>query len=275
MRSHYPASQLISSRNHPAIKQVRALQNRANRDASGVFVAEGVRFFVQAVESRCSIQKLVIAPDLLVSPVARKHAHRLERGGAQCLRVTAEVFQSLATTDAPQGIAAVVRQDWTTPSGMRPEEGLCWIALSTVQSAGNLGTLIRTADAVGAAGLVFLNSGPDPYEPACVRATMGAVFSLRFVRASLSQLISWKRAHRAALVGTSPGAGIDYQTPYSDPVVLFLGEERKGMSEDEIRACDLMVRIPMVGTSDSLNLGVAGSLLLYELFNQRRRPLAP
>jgi RNA methyltransferase, TrmH family len=272
MGKRYSEPSLITTRNHPAVKRIRALHSRPERDAAGVFVAEGVRFVIQAAEARSRIEELVVAPDLLTSPSARRLAHRLTHSGTRCLHVSSEVFHSLATTDSPQGIAAVVRQEWLRIEEVDPHEGLCWIAVSSVGSLGNLGTLVRTADAVGAAGFVFLDPRPDPYDPACVRATMGAVFGLRFARASLGGLVAWKQRRGAVIVGTSPTAEVDYQeADYSGPTVVFLGDERKGMSEEEQRACDLMVRIPMVGKSDSLNLGVAGSVVLYELFNQRRR----
>jgi len=140
-----------------------------------------------------------------------------------------------------------------------------------VQSAGNLGTLIRSCAAVGAAGLMLIDSSADPYDPGTVRATMGALFSQRIVRATAAEFRAWKQRHGCTLVGTSPAGAEDYhEMDYPERVVLFLGSEKKGLSPDEQAMCDRMVRIPMVGDTDSLNLGVAGSVLLYELFNQRR-----
>jgi TrmH family RNA methyltransferase len=145
------------------------------------------------------------------------------------------------------------------------------VALSSIQSPGNLGTLLRTADAVGAAGVILLGDGVDPYDPAAVRASMGAIFSQRFVRASTRELAAWKRRSGALLVGTSPAAPTDYQAlTYPPSLVLFMGHERQGLSPEEQALCDELVRIPMVGSSDSLNLAVATSVMLYEVFNQHR-----
>src|SRR5262249_22173648 len=153
-----------------------------------------------------------------------------------------------------------------------PCNELCWLALQTVRSAGNLGTILRTAAAVGSAGLFVLGSQVDPYDPAAVRATMGALYAQQLVRTTPAALDEWKRRHRCLLVGTSLTAPTDYQArAYHSPTILLMGEERKGLPSDLMALCDDLVRIPMVGGSDSLNLGVATGVMLYELFNQRRR----
>src|SRR5205814_6706038 len=135
---------------------------------------------------------------------------QLRRARTPFLEVTPEVFHSMAQGDDPQGLAAVVRQEWASLEEARPEDGLCWIAASTIQSPGNLGTVLRTSDAVGGAGLFLLGGAADPYDGAMIRASMGALFSHRFVRTSMSGLLAWKRRHRCLLVGTSPSAEEDY-----------------------------------------------------------------
>jgi len=264
---------IIESRNHASIKRLRLLQRRDERERTGLFLAEGMRFVAQAAEAEGEIETVVVAPELLTHPFGQKVARRLRRAGVRSLEVTPEVFHSFSLTEEPQGIAAVVRQRWEPLDRVLPSDGLCWTALSTVHSPGNLGTLLRTSDAVGGAGLILLSPDADPYDPATVRATMGALFSQRFVRATAAELRRWKERHRCALVGTSPAAEEDYHTAaYPPAVVLFMGGERRGLSPEELALCDRVVRIPMVGRSDSLNLAVAAGVLLYELFNQRRVP---
>ena len=144
-----------------------------------------------------------------------------------------------------------------------------------MQSPGNLGTILRCCDAVGCAGVILLGKATDPYDPACVRASMGALFTQRFVRCTPEEFMAWKQKHGCLLVGTSPHAGDDYQkATYPAPVVLFMGSERKGLPPEFQTLCDRMVRIPMIGSSDSLNLAMATSVLLYEVFNQRRQSRA-
>ena len=186
------------------------------------------------------------------------------------------MFLRLSRAEEPQWIGAVVRQRWDTlpvaPSSPAATGGLCWVALDQVHSPGNLGTILRTGDAVGASGLILIGDSVDPYDPACVRATMGAIFAQRLVRATPQEFASWKQGNDFRLVGTSPHAAHDYRAvSYPAQTVLFMGGEKKGLSDEQQRLCDDLVRIPMVGRSDSLNLAVATGVLLYEVFNQRRK----
>lgn len=274
MKTHSTASVRLTSRNHPALRSIRALHNRSRRDETGLFLIEGARFLAQALERRAQVEQLVVAPDLFRGPVTEKLVRRLRRDGVPTYEVPCEVLHGLCLTDDPQGVLAVVRQEWQPVEQADPGEGLCWLALSGVQSAGNLGSLIRTADAVGAAGFFLLGETADPYDPACVRSTMGAVFALRFVRTDLRRLAQWQRRHGALLVGTSPAGEVEYrQVEYRRPLVLFLGSERKGLQEAELEACDVRARIPMHGRSDSLNVAVAAGVLLYEALARLDQPV--
>jgi TrmH family RNA methyltransferase len=264
---------LIGRRNDPRIRSLFQLRHRDARDRTGTALVDGIRFVAQAVEQRVPIRTLIAAPELLTNPFGRKLWDRLRRTVPCGLTVTADVFRALSLAEEPQGLAAVVAQRWEPLSRARPADGLCWVAVSSIQSPGNLGTILRTCDAVGAAGLIVIGDGPDPYDPACVRATMGALFSQRLVRTRWDELAAWKRFHGAALVGTSPGAASDYHAvTYPERLVLLMGYERRGLSAEEQAQCDLLVRIPMVGASDSLNLAIAAGVMLYEIYNQRRRP---
>jgi len=143
--------------------------------------------------------------------------------------------------------------------------------LETMRSSGNLGTILRTAEATGGSGLILLGDTIDPYDPATVRATMGSQFRQQFVRTSIHELRDWHVRRHFSLVGTAPAAATDYQeADFRGPTVLLLGDERKGLSQELQALCDGVVRIPMVGT-DSLNVSIAAGVLLYEVFNQRRR----
>jgi TrmH family RNA methyltransferase len=263
--------EVISSRNHPAVKRVRALQSRAERDRTGQFFVEGLRFVAQAAESGAPIASLIHAPALLAQSFGRRIVQTQARRGVPCLAVAPEVLQSVAQNDDPQGIGAVVRQSWTLLEKARAHDGLCWIVLDRVQSPGNLGTIIRTAEAVGAAGLIFLGAQPDPYDPACVRASMAALWSQQLVRATTEEFLAWKAHNGCILVGTSPHATIECDAArYPAPTALFMGWERKGLSSAQEAMCDALVSIPMAGRADSLNLAVATGVMLYEIARQRR-----
>lgn len=265
-------SKLISSRNDHRIRRIRKLRRREERERTRLYYIEGVRFIAQATRYNAEVEALVVCRSLLANPLGQKLLHHHRQKGTAILEVTAEVLQSLAYVDDPQGIGAVVRQKWLPLERVKLGGKFCWLAIEEVRSAGNLGTILRTSDVVGGAGLILLGKSVDPYDPATVRATMGALFSQRFVRTTPSELVRWKAERRWLLVGTSPSAETDYQeVSYDSPTILLIGGERKGLSPELQAMCDLMVKIPMVGHSDSLNMAVATGVILYELFNQKRR----
>lgn len=258
---------LVSSLSNPTIKQIRTLRERKERDRSGLFFIEGIRLVGEAVQLGAPIESCVVAPELLSSPFGQQQVAELRQRGVPCIEVTAEVFRSISRKDGPQGLGAVMRQRWETLGQVRPGSELCWVALDAVQDPGNLGTILRTSDAVGSAGVILLGPATDPYDPAALRGSMGALFSQRLVRASADEFGQWKRQHGYSVVGTSGEAGSDFrQARYQQPLVLLMGSERLGLPPELAALCDQMVSIPMVGRSDSLNLSVATGVVLYELF---------
>jgi TrmH family RNA methyltransferase len=262
---------LISHRHHPALKRIRSLQSRASRERTGAFLVDGMRFVAQAMKHDVPIETLILCPDLLVHPFGQKLARQVRRAGTTTLEVSQEVYFSLSHAEEPQGIAAVMRQQWQPLYRVDPLAGLCWVVVKTVQTPGNLGTILRTCDAVGANGVIFLGREADPYHPMAVRATMGSIFAQHLVRTTESEFLAWKQRRRCLLVGTSPSAFRDYhEVHYRAPVLLYMGWERQGLGPDDQALCDEVVRIPMVGGCDSLNLAIATGVMLYEIFNQRR-----
>ncbi len=260
----------VTSRSNPTVKLIRSLRERKERDRAGLFFVEGIRLAVEAAQLGADIQTLVVASTLLKSPMALEMVEQQRQSGVNVLDVTAEVFDSISGKEGPQGIGAVVRQKWESLGAMQPGDGLCWVALDEPQDPGNIGAVLRTADAAGCAGVILLGHSADPYDPAALRASMGAVFSQRLVRADFSDLAAWARAHGAAMVGTSGSGQVEYRAAaYRFPLVLLMGSERAGLSAEQQAACDMVVRIPMVGRSDSLNLAVATGVMLYELYARR------
>lgn len=273
---------LITALSNNTIKRIRALRQRKERDETGACFVEGLRIVGEAVQLGAQIEALVVSPDLLTSPFGRDLVAAQRGKGIIVHEVTPEVFESVSSKDGPQGIGAVIRQRWEPLAMVRlavggstqtstPPLSDCWIALDSTQDPGNIGTILRTADAVGAAGLILTGSAADPYDPSAVRASMGAVFALRLVRASFADFAAWKGRHGYRVIGTSDHAAHDYQAiRYDSPLILLMGSEREGLSAAQMAACDEMARIPMAGRSDSLNLAVATGVMLYEMFNQRR-----
>jgi RNA methyltransferase, TrmH family len=265
---------IISSRNNPAVKAIRALSSRKQRDNTERFFVDGLHLVAAATQQQADIETCVVAPELLTSAFGRELVRALAYSGAHMIEVTADVSQSLSAKEHAQGLGIVARQRWLDLASVRPKAGQCWVALDTVQYPGNLGTILRTCDAVGGAGVILLGNTTDPYDPAAVRASLGAIFSQRLVRASFGEFAAWCRRHGVTVVGTSPAAAQDYQAvAYQPPLVLLMGSEPRGLSREQQALCDMMVNIPMVGHSDSLNLAVATGIMLYEVFNQQRGAL--
>lgn len=264
---------IITSPSNPKIKTIRKLRERKARQEMNCFYAEGLRIVVEAVQQGVPLQTLLVAPDLLTSPIGQKLVEEQKTRGVDVMEVSAEVFQSVALKEAPVGIAAVLQQQWQPLAETLVQPGDLWVALDEVADPGNLGTILRTQDAIGGKGVILLDHATDPYDPTAIRASMGALFTQKLIKTTFEEFAIWKRRQAVPLFGTSGAAQADYQeATYPSGLVVLMGSERQGLSENHMRLCDQMVRIPMVGHSDSLNLAVATAVVLYEIFNQRRRP---
>lgn len=260
---------MITSTSNPLIKQVRGLRQRKERQASGLCYVEGLRIVTEALQQGAELETLLVAPELLVSKFGLELVQEARTRGFSVVEVSERVFKSFTLKEGPQGLAAVVRQRWHSLEAVS-EEGTLWVALSEVADPGNLGTILRTGDAVGAKGVILLDDTTDPYDPTAIRASMGAVFSQMLVRCSFQAFAVWKAKKGFPLVGTSDKAEKAYrQVKYPERLVLLMGSERHGLTEEQWKLCDEVVCIPMVGRSDSLNLAVATGIVLYEIFHQR------
>jgi len=254
-----------------ALVRIERLQfDRAYRDTDSLFYVEGVRNFVQVIDRGFDISAILFSEKLLVAPLARKMVRSARRSGIPAISVTPEQFRRVSRTDRASGVGAIVRQRWSKLDDISPQAGLCWVVLENVRSPGNLGTLIRTSEAVGGAGFIFVGGRTDPFDADAVRASMGALFAQKFVRTDFRSLGRWMRRHGCQAVGASPDGAADFHFfDYPRSTVLFLGEERQGLTQQQRDFCQHLVRIPMLGAADSLNLGVAGSLLMYEVYRSQ------
>jgi TrmH family RNA methyltransferase len=260
---------VITSTANDRIRAIRALKRRKERDARGLAYVEGIRSVLGAIESGADIALLVVAPDLLNSERANEALTTAEATGIERLEVSRQVFESLTNRDGPQGIAAVIRQRWRSLKGVEIEDGDRWVVLTAIQDPGNLGTVLRTADASGATGLILLEAGADPWDRTAMRASTGAVFTQQLIRADWTTFATWARATGAMIVGATDDATTSYRgASYGPRTLLLMGSEREGLTEVQRQFCDQLVAIPMQGSVDSLNLGVAASLVLYEVMHQ-------
>jgi RNA methyltransferase, TrmH family len=251
----------------PTLTHVTRLQNeRRYRDAQRAYFVEGVRNFVSAIEQGCPVNTLLYSEKLLTAPVARKIVRQLKRDGTPYVALAPEEYRSICRTERASGVGVILTQQIRELKNLPPGDAPCWLALGEVRAPGNFGTLIRSSAAVGAAGFLLLGNSVDPFDPAVVRASMGAFFRQTFVRTNIEELGQWVRQHDLHVIGASPDGEITYnQVQYRRPTVLLFGEERQGLTETQRALCHQLVRIPMRASTDSLNLGVAGSLLMYEV----------
>ena len=262
---------MITSFSNPLIKSIRKLSLHKERQKCGQFLVEGIKSVAEAIQVDAKIETLIIAPGLLVSGFGQSIVEQSQKKSIQIVEVSDEVFTAISNKDGPQGIAAIVHQNWTKLAQINPGSNEIWIALESIQNPGNLGTIMRTGEAIGAKGIFLLDQSTDPYDPTAVKASMGALFSLKLVKTEFKNFSAWVQEKKVPLIGSSDKVEQDYMTyQYPNPCILIMGSERQGLSVGYLKLCEQIVRIPMLGRSDSLNLAVATGIILYQIFNQRR-----
>ena len=262
---------LVTHALDPRFIALRALQNLQGRSRTGLYIIEGIRHVARAVEHNAPIEWIFVDTSVLSNPFGQKLARRLRKRGILGVRLSHPLYRDLTQAAEPQGIGAVVRQQWIHSTSVRVEPNSLWLAVESIESPGNLGTIVRTAEAAGVSGIFTLAIDCDPYDPAAVRATMGSLFSQTLIRCSVREFTDWAQAGGVAVVGSSPLALMDYRTlRYRFPAVLVIGSERRGISDQLKEAASFMVRIPMRGGCDSINAAVAAGVLLFEMSSQRR-----
>jgi TrmH family RNA methyltransferase len=263
----------VTSLANPIIKDIKALSQKKSRDESRTFLAEGLKLVIDALDRGWTIRTLVYAKAGKGKPLVEKVAARTVAAGGLVLEVSEKVMSSITRRDNPQMVAAVFEQRWTPLKDIQPKGSETWIALDRVRDPGNLGTIIRTADAAGAAGVILVGDCTDPFSMETVRATMGSMFALPLVKTTPADFLKWKKSVDARLVATHLAGAVDYRTiDYkSKPVILMMGNEQSGLPDELAQAADKLARIPQVGMADSLNLAVATGVMLFEV---RRHLLA-
>jgi RNA methyltransferase, TrmH family len=252
---------MITSTSNPLIKQVRALRQKKARTESSTFLVEGIHHVGEVIAAGWDVQTVIYAPELLTSQFAHDLLARASHLKLQ--PVSAQVIESLADKENPQGILAVVKERDIKFDDLKSVRKA--VALVAPQDPGNVGTILRTMDAVQADALFLLDGGVELHHPTVVRASMGTLFWIPVVQASFNDFISWSGKDKAQLIGTSAKASYDYRDLKPDiPWVLILGNEQKGLSPEQTSACDITVSLPMHGRVSSLNLSVAAGVLLYQ-----------
>jgi TrmH family RNA methyltransferase len=260
------AARRITSLANPLVKEIRGLALPKNRKASGLFVAEGLKLVADAVDAGWAIRTLVHADTVGHQPLVKRLAATARGGGATVLAVSEAVLGKISRRDNPQTVLGVFEQRTLAAKAIRPGADAVWVALESVRDPGNLGTIVRTVDAAGASGVMLIGDTVDPFSIEAVRATMGSIFNVALCRLRPAEFATIAGGWPGMVVGTHLAATVDYRdAPYRTPVLLIMGGERAGLSADIARLCKPLVRIPMGGRADSLNLAVATGVMLFEI----------
>ncbi|WP_439273187.1 TrmH family RNA methyltransferase [Pseudochrobactrum sp. HB0163] len=257
----------VTSLSNPIVKELRSLAIKKYRDQQGVFLAEGLKLVIDAIDQGWHIRTLVFSKAGKGNPLVEKVAARTKAGGGLVLEASEKVIAAITRKDNPQMVAAVFDQRFTTLDHLQPQNNDTYIALDRVRDPGNLGTIIRTADAAGAKGIILIGDCTDPYSLETVRATMGSIFAVPLYRTRHEEFVRWRKSYKAMLVGTHLKGAVDYRTiPYNkQPVMLLMGNEQQGLPDELAGICTHLARIPQAGRADSLNLAIATGIMLYEI----------
>ncbi len=255
----------ITGFSNPTVKFLRSLREKKHRKAAGKFLTEGLRLLTDARE--CGHLPEVLAMSSTRDPHPLLEALEVEvlAAGGDVIELAPDLLSKITGKDNPQAVAGVFADFDTRLETLDRSRARIWLVAQALRDPGNLGTMLRTGDAVGAGGLILIDDCADPFSAEAVRASMGAVFTQAIAQARWEDFLPWLRAGPGQLVAASLRDAVDYRTaPYASPCFLMVGNESRGLPEDYEAACDLRVTMPMKGRADSLNAAVAGAVLAYE-----------
>jgi TrmH family RNA methyltransferase len=256
----------VTSLTNPVIKDIKALSQKKERDETRSFLAEGLKLVIDALELGWTIKTLVYAKAAKGKPQVEQVALKTVATGGLVLEVSEKVLSAITRRDNPQMVVGVFEQRYTSLRDVRPALGETYVALDRVRDPGNLGTIIRTADAAGASGVILIGETTDPFSLETVRATMGSVFAMPVIRATVADFIKWQKAAGVQVVATHLAGAVDYRTiDYrKKPVVVLMGNEQAGLPDELAKEATALARIPQQGRADSLNLAIATGIMLFE-----------
>lgn len=257
---------VITSLTNETVKSVRALHAKKEREATGLFLAEGLKFIGEALDLKRTPQMLLVGQDARPHPLLDRAKTETRAGGGRIVTVTHAILEKISRRDNPQTVLGVFCQTFTPLDAIDPASAPCWVALEQVRDPGNLGTIIRTADAAGCGGVILIDDCVDPFSVEAVRATMGSVFAVSITRATSEEFLAWRARWPGSVIGTRLDATAGYRDgAVTRPALLLMGNEQAGLTDRLAVACDVNVKIPMRGRADSLNLAIATGIMVYAL----------
>ena len=260
----------ITGYSNPTVKYLRSLRDKKHRKREGKFLAEGLRLLTDALESDRVPEVLVMAEKRAPHPLLDALENAVESAGGEVIETSPDILGKITGKDNPQGVAGVFVEFDTSLAALDRNAAPIWLVAQALRDPGNLGTMLRTGDALGAGGLILVDDCADPFSVEAVRASMGAVFTQHIARAPWDEFIGWLRAEEhgghGQLVAASLRDAVPYRgAPYAAPCFVLVGNESRGLPEEYESACDLRVTMPMRGRADSLNAAVAAAVLGYEV----------
>ncbi|WP_073973815.1 TrmH family RNA methyltransferase [Erythrobacter donghaensis] len=259
MRKH------ITGFSNPTVKYLRSLRDKKHRKRAGQFLVEGLRLLEDARASGRMPRTLVMAEGRAHPLLERLEAEVMAAGG-EVIATTPDILSKITGKENAQAVAGVFDEWDTGLAALDRSAAPIWLVAQALRDPGNLGTMLRTCDAVGAGGLILIDDCADPFSAEAVRASMGAVFTVGLAQARWEDFVAWLRSGAGQLVAASLRDAVPYRcAAYSAPCFILVGNESQGLPEDYEMACDLRVTMPMRGRADSLNAAVAGAVLAYEV----------
>ncbi|WP_342251346.1 TrmH family RNA methyltransferase [Sphingomonas sp. OTU376] len=261
----------ITAFSNPLIKRVRNLRDKKHRREEGLFLAEGLRILTEAHEAGRVPEYLFFSKDMAGHALVRTLVAATEAAGGWAVETNNDILSKLSGKDNPGAVVGVYPDFAVTLADLDRSKSGIWLVAERLRDPGNMGTILRTADAVGAGGLILIDDCVDPFSVEAVRASMGALFTVPVARSSWGDFLVWLRKGPGQLVGLSLDTEHDYRAPvYQAPTFLLTGNEAQGMPGFMAEACDLLVKIPMLGKADSLNAAIATAVMAYEVLGQQR-----
>ena len=262
----------ITGFSNPLVKYLRSLRDKKHRKREQRFLAEGLRLLTDARLSGIIPETLVMAAGRQTHPLIDALEHDIAAAGGDIVEMDAALLAKVTGKDNPQALVGVFAEFGTALADIDRIAAPIWLVAHAMRDPGNLGTMLRTGDAVGAGGLILIDDCADPFSVEAVRASMGAIFTQQLARASWAEFTGWLRQGEGQLVAASLRDAVDYRgAPYAAPCFVMVGNESRGLPEEYERECDLRVTIPMLGRADSLNAAVAGAVLAYEALAKLKR----
>lgn len=262
---------LVTAYSNPLVKRVQGLRDKRHRREEGLFLAEGLRILTEARETGRVPHYLFFAGQSAAHPLVQALVDAVEQAGGEAIETTPDILSKLSGKDNPQAVVGVFPVFETALSDLERNAAPIWLVAERLRDPGNLGTILRTGDAVGAGGLILVDDCVDPFSTEAVRASMGALFTVPIVRAPWADFVAWLRGGPGQLVGLSLKTEEGYRdAPYAAPTFLLTGNEAQGLPAAYEAECDLLVKMPMLGKADSLNAAVATAVMAYEVLSRHR-----